>query len=242
MEAISQNIPFPGEEPKKLLPWKQQPGEPDNAYLAFEYFINLGPGRTIADLAKYLKKPIRTLYGYSTQYNWTIRSKKYDFLMSQFNKNADLLELESRLKEMKKTRIEISLYASRALEDLALKMNDYWSNYKNPEVIQKINFLDKISRTMMRLLKLAEMEIPPEMMNEKCIRDITINDFFGLGEDLSAVELESMIATREHMRNSSHTNYPVKNPYRAESEPEVNIDDFLSNLRKDDSADFPLIE
>ncbi len=171
-----------------------------------------------------------------------IRSKKYDFLMSQFNKNADLLELESRLKEMKKTRIEISLYASRALEDLALKMNDYWSNYKNPEVIQKINFLDKISRTMMRLLKLAEMEIPPEMMNEKCIRDITINDFFDLGEDLSAVELESTIAAREHMKTASHANYPVKNPYRAESEPEVSIDDFLSNLRKDDSADFPLIE
>jgi hypothetical protein len=143
---------------------------------------------------------------------------------------------------MKKLRIEISLSASQALEDLALKMHDYWSNYKNPEVIAKIKFLDMISKTMLRLFKLAEMEMPPDMMSEQCTRDITINKFFDLGEDLSTVELESKIAMRQHMNSAPHANYPVKNPYRDKAEPEVNIDDFLTNLRKNDSTEFPLIE
>jgi hypothetical protein len=219
---------------QKLLPWHQQPGEPDNAYLAFEYFINLGSDRSVSKLAEYYKKPLRTLYCYSTQYNWTIRAKKYDFLMSQFNKNTDLLELERRLKEMQKVRIEISLSASSALEDLALKLKDYWSNYRNPEVIQKMKFLSMISITMMRLIKLSEMKMPPEMMAEQCNRDIDINKFFDLGEDLSAVELESKIAYREHMREDPHANYPVKSPYRPEPEPNVNIDNFLADLRKND--------
>jgi hypothetical protein len=86
------------------------------------------------------------------------------------------------------------------------------------------------------------MEMPPDVMSEQCTRDITINKFFDLGEDLSTVELESKIAMRQHMNSAPHANYPVKNPYRADPEPKVNIDDFLTNLRKNDSTEFPLIE
>jgi hypothetical protein len=235
MEAIAKEIPLL-EQTQKLLPWHQQPGEPDNAFLAFEYFISLGPDRSITKLSGIYRKPVRTLYGYSTQYNWTIRAKKYDFLMSKLNNNTDLLELEHHANEVKKVRIEIAYYAIRALDELALKLNDFWSNYRNPEVIQKIKFLNLMSITMMRLLKLAKMDMPPDMINEQCNRDIDLNDFFDLSKDLSCIGLESKIAYREHMREVPHANYPVKSPYRPEPEPQVNIDDFLADLRKNDKG------
>jgi len=241
MEAISQNLSVTGEEPKKLFPWSQQPGEPDIAYSDFTAFLTLGPNRSIADLAKYLKKPLRTLYEYSRRYDWFARASKKDLVRDLYS-NTELLELERHAKELQRLKIEMTAYVTTAITDLSLKFKEYWANYKNPEFNEKIKFMMKFTTVINRLFKLAEMAIPPELLTEQCNRNIMINEILGLAQNMSQVEPIEEELYAEHLNVAPYHNFPVR---CADSSPGMSgeeIDDFLSKLRKNDSVDFPLIE
>lgn len=56
-----------------VAPWKRQPGEAVKAFEAFEAYRDLGPGRTLADLAGQLGKSVQHIYDLSSAGQWRTR-------------------------------------------------------------------------------------------------------------------------------------------------------------------------
>jgi len=59
-------------------PWDQRPDEPSRAYELFAVFLNAGPTRTIAGVARVTENSDSNLRRYSTRFDWRSRAEAHD--------------------------------------------------------------------------------------------------------------------------------------------------------------------
>ncbi|NJN65567.1 MAG: hypothetical protein HC884_02065 [Chloroflexaceae bacterium] len=58
--------------------WERQPGEGKQAYEAARVYFELGPRRSLAEVARMLGKSRGTIKGYSSRYRWRERARAFD--------------------------------------------------------------------------------------------------------------------------------------------------------------------
>ena len=104
----------------EIYPWERQPGETEKAYEAFLIYKNLGPGRTVTEVAKELTKSRQLLARWSSQYRWKDRASEYD----RENERKEQIATQKARKEMIKRHIQIGTTlqgkAIQALKNISL--------------------------------------------------------------------------------------------------------------------------
>lgn len=78
--------------------WERQTGEPGRAFSAFVIFRDLGPKRTLTELAKHPDAPTRTtrtLAGWSAMWHWNDRARAYDNALDRRRVEAQAEEIEA---------------------------------------------------------------------------------------------------------------------------------------------------
>lgn len=68
----------PRKKPEPTYIWIRQEGETEQAYEAFQTYLRLGTGRTIARAAAKLGKTNQALEPWSSRFGWVARVKAYD--------------------------------------------------------------------------------------------------------------------------------------------------------------------
>ena len=166
-----------------LMPWLPQSGESVREYYAFERYLFLGPGRSYAETARLLKLSRNTISEYADEWCWEDRAYYYDKVQFELrSKDALLLAVNNRDK-LRSIRSALSEQSCNALDQIALIMKDFSSACENPQILKKVKFLYYISRTVDKLLPLAQIPVEEQALNITSISDInfinsfTINDF-----------------------------------------------------------------
>ncbi|MEA5474255.1 hypothetical protein VB716_08475 [Synechococcus sp. CCY9201] len=59
-------------------PWDQQPDEPSRAYELFAVYLEAGPSRSIAEMARITGHSDSNLRRYATRFNWKHRAEAHD--------------------------------------------------------------------------------------------------------------------------------------------------------------------
>jgi hypothetical protein len=62
----------------EALPFEQQSGETAKAYAAFCTYRDMGPERSVRDVAQRLHKSVTVIGRWSSHYNWPERARSYD--------------------------------------------------------------------------------------------------------------------------------------------------------------------
>ena len=97
--------------------------ETPKAYGAFLEFLQLGPERTVAKLAKTLGKPEQGLYVWSSEHNWSDRSAAYDREMFDS-------AMESRRSEIAERQYEI---LDAGYQDYLTLLDKWRTAYSDPK-------------------------------------------------------------------------------------------------------------
>ncbi|MBI5325230.1 MAG: hypothetical protein HZB41_08170 [Ignavibacteriae bacterium] len=165
------------------IPWLPQPGEPLKSYYAFERFLLLGPGRSIAETAKIFKLSRNTIAKYADEWAWDARALLYDKVQYELHSKDALSQAAKNRDKLLSLRAEISELSYNALAQLILILKDFSTASDDPKILKKIKFLFHVSRTVDKLLPLAQVPIDAQVLNITSISDInfiksfTNNDF-----------------------------------------------------------------
>ena len=87
----------------EIEPWERQPGETEKAYEAFLIYKNLGPGRTVTEVAKKLSKSRQLMARWCSHYGWTDRAAAYD----RENERKEQIATQQARKKMIERHIKI---------------------------------------------------------------------------------------------------------------------------------------
>ncbi|MBM2813266.1 MAG: hypothetical protein HW421_28 [Ignavibacteria bacterium] len=215
---------------KKML-WDLQDGEPLNTYSVFEFYLSLGMTRSYKKAADFFNLTKQTVYNYAKRWNWQERVALHDRLHAELRKNDYLLELEKRREETDKIKMDLTLYASRALTEVSNIYRDYWAFYNNPDTAAKLKFLDKINRTIDKIIKYIDMPISGSLSNAKSKRDININCLLELREDIKQIETESDFAYQNLMNENEVKRLPLLIS-QVRNNPEKLPDNWKSEIEK----------
>lgn len=125
-------------------PWDQQPGESGPAFEAFSTYRDLGPGRTVSEVAGKLQKSDSLLRRWKNKWNWRERAIAYD---SNIAEEARRKTVKDR-RDMESRHIGIAMkLQKKALEALNLLEAEEMTAKDIKEFIKMATELERLNRS-----------------------------------------------------------------------------------------------
>jgi len=106
-------------------PWDRQPGESGKAFEAFAIYRDLGPSRTILEVARRLSKSRQLLTRWAKKHRWHERAAAYDLYLDSIVQKAE----EERKRRLADQRAKI---AEAALSLVALNLAKLLQQARDP--------------------------------------------------------------------------------------------------------------
>lgn len=98
--------------------WERQPEETSKPFEAFCVYRDLGPGRSLAQVAEKLKKSGTLIGRWSGAYDWVKRATAWDAEQDRIARKSQLDEIVKMRKRHAKLASDMLLKAAKALETL----------------------------------------------------------------------------------------------------------------------------
>ena len=98
--------------------WERQPDETSKPFEAFCVYRDLGPGRSLSQVAEKLKKSDTLIGRWSGAYDWVKRATAWDAEQDRVARKAQLDEIIKMRKRHAKLASDMLLKAAKALETL----------------------------------------------------------------------------------------------------------------------------
>jgi len=210
------------------LAWQHLPGESLKEYFAFERYLLLGPGRSIAETARVYKLCRNTISKYASKWKWEQRALLYDNSQYQFNSENNLKQAESSRNLLRTARSALAANAGNALNQLSAVLKDFPASSENPVVAKRVKFLFYISRTIEKLIPLTRIPYEEQSFIINSIPEII-------------PELNQPAAILNSMETKSSTcgeNKPVDNN---KVTPEIKQETFVPSSRSHFLKQYPIV-
>jgi len=94
-----------------MQPWERQPDESGKAWEAFRIYRDLGPGRSLSEVASILGKSRQSIGGWAARHNWAWRAQEYDRYLDEQRVRAQVRQIQ----EMSERHAEQSQLIMNAL-------------------------------------------------------------------------------------------------------------------------------
>jgi hypothetical protein len=132
------------------------------------------------------------------------------------------------------------------LEELKTYIDKSYKLYNNKEAKQKLAFVRELTQTLKLLYKMTDFTLDPKLLNTKIIRDINLEKILDKAQNKNtkATKEENYILNDvKHIKLFLNKTNPEAAPPEDEvvqkfiekfEEPDVDIDKFLTDLRKDE--------
>jgi hypothetical protein len=117
------------------LPFEQQPRESAKAFAAFREYLDMGPERSMAAVAKKLAKSEQLIRRWGFKYDWTARVKAYSAHMAELERLAIEAMATEKAVEWAKTHEPLKREAWRKGEELMKRCDallEMWDNASRP--------------------------------------------------------------------------------------------------------------
>jgi hypothetical protein len=196
-----------------ILPWMQQPNEPDDMFKLFDYYLSLRSRRSFQLVAHIFGISRRSVASYAKKYNWFHRACLYEDYIKE-NVKYPVLDYFQSLDDSKyEAKINLSKISLAIIETISPYLNDYSKIYDNPVTLQKVKFIREVASTLNLLYKMLDFSLDKKMLNIKFARDLTIDEIINPGSQknkLTPGELKNIQAFLNELISEAE-NFTEKN-------------------------------
>jgi hypothetical protein len=148
----------------EALPFEQLPAESARAYAAFIAYRDMGPQRSVRDVAQKLDKSVTVIGRWSTQHNWVERARSYDAAMDARARQATEQEVIERrrcmLDKHAKQADELGQAAQMILDEFKdrVGVRGGMKSIDGRTLVKLVLGLPKMAETAQKLERLAQGE------------------------------------------------------------------------------------
>ncbi len=161
-------------------PWKQKPGEPNDLFEYFEFYVNMQSHRSLKFMAKYYHKSLRSLAYYSKKWDWVRRARLHDEYVKANIKYFVLDFIEKREAEKFEAQFNIAIAHLNFLDYLNSSLIKFEDLYDNPVAVRKIKFLKEVSQTIQQFMRMADFSLDKKWAETKLFRDMNIEQILNM--------------------------------------------------------------
>ena len=152
----------PSPNPDYLEPWTRQPDEQDKAWEKFEWYRNLGPIRTLRQVAAHFDNTLGYIEKLSLKYDWVSRASAFDHHEDQLYQ----LRRQQAIRDMADRHSEQLI---NALEALQLPYQALLRKLEaEPDLIDKL--ADRNVKQLLQMATSAARVVPGMMAAERVVR------------------------------------------------------------------------
>lgn len=147
---------------KARRPWDQREGEGARAFEAATAYFDLGPERSLREVARSLSKSLSLIGRWSAEWDWTERARAYDASMAQAaqeKRQRDMIRWTMRWTERREALREREWEVANAFLTLAEKVLARETRYSREHTVHEAALLVSKASTLAR--RAAEMPASP---------------------------------------------------------------------------------
>jgi|GEM_PF-7038130 len=162
---------------ENIIPWEQQPGEPDQQYEVLRSYLDYGRKRSYKKMSLIHFCSLNTIKNWAKKWNWSKRLSQYE----QYLKESCHSKAFEKIRLREKEKYEFKMNQSELSLRFAKFMLHYYENYdkaaKSDVLKKEMKFLREMLKTINMLLKNAEFPLNELLIRSSLDNDIRIEQF-----------------------------------------------------------------